>query len=155
MRPYEVMFILDPVAVADDAVDSYIQRFTALLAEHGGQVTGVDKWGKRRFAYEIKGRTEGYYVVMTFQASREAVAELNRVMRITDHLIRHIVVRRDEFVKAGAAQPEAAAEAPAASSDAAEQAQEAPSGEPAAQEGAAESGEAVAAEAAEAAETTT
>ena len=50
MRPYEVMFILDPVAVADDAVDSYIQRFTALLAEHGGQVTGVDKWGKRRFA---------------------------------------------------------------------------------------------------------
>ncbi len=117
MRPYEVMFILDPVAVADDAVDSYIQRFTALLAEHGGQVTGVDKWGKRRFAYEIKGRTEGYYVVMTFQASREAVAELNRVMRITDHLIRHIVVRRDEFVKAGAAQPEAAAEAPAASSE--------------------------------------
>ena len=69
MNPYEVMFIIDSTAEAEEAVDGYIERFGSLIVQNGGQVTGVDKWGKRRFAYEINGRTEGYYVVLTFKAT--------------------------------------------------------------------------------------
>ena len=116
MKPYEVMFILDPTAVADDAVDGYIERVTNLITQQGGTVTGVDKWGKRRFAYEIKGRTEGYYVVMTFQGSREVVAELNRVLRLTDDVIRHLVVRQNESAKAAATSSSSTAQATPASS---------------------------------------
>lgn len=153
MNPYEVMFIIDSTAEAEEAVDGYIERFGSLIVQNGGQVTGVDKWGKRRFAYEINGRTEGYYVVLTFKATREVVAELTRVMRLTDHVVRHLVVRRDEAVKAAAKQP---VEAPQAESAAAEPAPEAAESagqvQAEAESAGAEQGEA---ETTEAAETTT
>lgn len=150
MRPYEVMFIIDSAVVADDAVDSYIERAGSVIVQHGGKVTGVDKWGKRRFAYEIKGRTEGYYVVMTFQGTREGVAELGRVLRLTDNVIRHLIVCLDEDAKATAEQPDNAAEAQAAPEPAASGAEEAPSAPSEAGASEAEPGEAVATEAAEA-----
>ena len=95
MNPYEVMFIVSP-NVEGDAVDQYIERFGRLVTESGGEVVAVDKWGKRRFAYEIQGLNEGYYVVMQFRADRNTVHELSRVMRITDDIVRHMVVRLDE-----------------------------------------------------------
>lgn len=121
MKPYEVMFILDPVTVPDDAVDSHIERVTNLIVQQGGKVTGIDKWGRRRFAYEIKGRTEGYYVVMTFKASAEGVAELSRVLRITDNVVRHLVVRLREEPKPTTEQSVAAPEAESAGQEPATQ----------------------------------
>ena len=120
MNPYEVMYIIDS-GVDEETVDQLVERFRNLVAQTGGQVIGVDKWGKRRFAYEIKGRTEGYYVVMTFKASAESVAELSRVLRITDNVVRHLVVRLREEPKPATEQPAAAPEAESAGAEPAAQ----------------------------------
>lgn len=96
MRPYELMFIISPEVEGEEAVDSYIERFGRMVVDNGGTVTAVDKWGKRRLAYEIKGYTEGYYVVVRFKADNAIVSELNRVLKITDGVVRHLIVRLDE-----------------------------------------------------------
>lgn len=129
MNPYEVMFIVNPNVEGDEAIDAHIERFGRLVVDRGGEVIAVDKWGKRRFAYEIEGLHEGYYVVMQFKAEHSAVDELSRVMRITDEIVRHMVVRLDESQLKVARpasqsdeaeqQPEASAEAPAADAAAA------------------------------------
>jgi len=120
VNPYEVMYIIDS-GVDEETVDQLVERFRNLVAQTGGQVIGVDKWGKRRFAYEIKGRTEGYYVVMTFKASAEGVAELSRVLRITDNVVRHLVVRLREEPKPTTEQSVAAPEAESAGQEPATQ----------------------------------
>ena len=95
MTPYEVMFILRP-DIEGEALDEQVERYRRLIADNGGEVLTVDKWGKRRFAYEIKGLTEGYYVVIQFRAGAAVVAELNRILRIADEIVRHIIVKLDE-----------------------------------------------------------
>src|SRR5690606_27103304 len=116
------MFIVDPNVEGDEAVDQHIERFGRLVVDRGGQVTAVDKWGKRRFAYEIKGLHEGYYVVMQFKADDSAVDELSRVMRSTDDIVRHMVARLDERQPKAAqkASESAQAEQAGAPADAAE-----------------------------------
>lgn len=96
MTLYEVMFIVRPDVEGDDAVDQQIERFGRLIVDAGGQVTAVDKWGRRRFAYAIQNYTEGIYVVMRFKAADTVVSELNRIMRIADEVLRHLIVRWDE-----------------------------------------------------------
>lgn len=131
MRPYELMFIISPEVEGDEAVDGYIERFGRMVVDNGGSVTGVDKWGKKRLAYEIKGFTEGYYVVVRFKADDSIVSELNRVLRITDGVVRHLIVRLDERA-AQSAQPAAKPQGEAEAAEAApEQASEA-AAEPAA-----------------------
>ncbi len=92
MRPYEVVIIFNPGLEGEEAYDAQIERVSALIAEQGGEVTNVDKWGRRRLAYEIDGLTEGYYVVVTFNAPNQAGAELERVLKITDTVVRHLLV---------------------------------------------------------------
>lgn len=106
MTRYEVMFIVRPDIEGEDAVDQQIERYGRLIVDNGGEVTGVDKWGKRRFAYEIQGFTEGHYVVIQFKADSSVVDELNRIMKIADEIVRHIVVRLDEPKSAPAAETE-------------------------------------------------
>ena len=72
-----------------------MERFKTLVAENGGTVEGVDKWERRRLAYEVKGKREGIYVVMNFSGEPAAEAELGRVLGITEGILRHIVVRSD------------------------------------------------------------
>jgi len=93
MRKYEVMLILPPDA-DDAAVQAVTGRITEILAERGGQLGNVDRWGKRRLAFEIAHQTEGYYVVVEFQAEPEAVAEMDRVLSLADEVIRFKVVVR-------------------------------------------------------------
>jgi len=61
----------------------------------GGEVEKVDQWGKRRFAYEIKNYTEGFYVVIDFKAESGATSEVERILKITDEVVRYLLVRRD------------------------------------------------------------
>lgn len=96
MRPYEIVTIYNPGLESDEAYDAQIERFKNLVVEQGGEVVNVDKWGRRRLAYEINGLTEGYYVVMRFNAESAVAAELERVMKITDTVVRHLLVRLDE-----------------------------------------------------------
>lgn len=139
MNPYELMFIVDAQVEGDEAVDAFIERFGRMVVDGGGTVTGVDKWGKRRFAYEIEGKTEGYYVVMTFQAQSEIVDEMVRVMGISDDIVRHMVVRLDEAPPAKVAEADEptteAADGPAEAGEAPEQEAAADSAESASAEG--------------------
>ena len=93
MREYEIMLILPPDA-EDPAVDGVVERISGILSERGGEVSKVDKWGRRRLAYEIARQTEGYYVIVTFTAEPDAVLELDRVLSLADEVIRFKVVLR-------------------------------------------------------------
>ena len=92
MRPYEVMIILDPT-LEDDAIRAEIDRSTALIRDRGGNPGRVDKWGKRRLAYEIARHREGYYVLMEATAEPEVMAELHRTLQLADGVLRHKVIR--------------------------------------------------------------
>jgi small subunit ribosomal protein S6 len=108
MRPYEVMVILEP-SLEESAVQGLVNRVTAPLATSGAAVTRVDKWGRRRFAYEIGHRSEGYYVLLELAAEPVAVEELDRSLRLADEVIRHKIVRVPEGRSGRASPPRAAA----------------------------------------------
>lgn len=96
VRPYEIVTIYNPGLESDEAYDAQIERFKSLVTEQGGEIVNVDKWGRRRLAYEVNGLTEGYYVVMRFNAESAVATELERVLKITDTVVRHLLVRLDE-----------------------------------------------------------
>lgn len=92
MRNYECMIILDPT-LETEGIDNSINRFQEIIAKNGGKVENVSKWGRRRLAYKIGQNTEGFYVVLTLQGENQTVSELDRVLKITDEVIRHVIVR--------------------------------------------------------------
>lgn len=104
MREYEVMLILEPDS-DESVVGSVTDRITGVVAGAGGSVAKVDRWGKRRLAYEIDKRTDGYYLVVQFTADPTTVSELERVLSLTDGVVRAKVVRRDAAVAAAALPP--------------------------------------------------
>lgn len=119
MNKYEVVYIIDP-AVEEDARKELIAKFNALIADNGGTVDKVEEWGKRRLAYAIDYKTEGYYVLVNFQAEAELPKELERNLQISDSVIRYQVIKQLER-KAGVkprpvrVAPAPVAEAPVAS----------------------------------------
>ena len=92
MRLYETMVILHP-GLETEAARAAVDRFGAIVTDRGGSIARVDVWGRRRFAYEMKHLKDGTYVVMEMTASKEAMTELDRVMSISDEVIRHKSVR--------------------------------------------------------------
>lgn len=92
MRPYEVMVIFDP-ELDDVAVRDAVERSKKLLEAQGAEPGYIDFWGKRRLAYEINRKTEGYYVVMQAMAEPAAMAELHRTLSLADEVVRHKVLR--------------------------------------------------------------
>lgn len=94
MVPYETVFILRP-DLDEERTSGFLNRVKNIVEESGGQIVKLDRWGKRRLAYEIKHSREGYYVVAQFDAPPAAAKELDRVFRITDEVLRHIIVRRE------------------------------------------------------------
>ena len=91
---YEVVYIMDP-ALGEDAIAAMIEKFKALV-ETQGTVTEVDDWGKRRLAYPINDLNEGHYFLMTFTAAPELPAELDRVLKITEGIMRSMIICKDE-----------------------------------------------------------
>ena len=91
---YEVVYILDP-AMGEEAIAAMVAKFKT-MAEARGTVAEVDEWGKRRLAYPINDLMEGYYVLMTFNAKPEFPRELDRILRITDGVMRSLIVCKDE-----------------------------------------------------------
>ena len=92
MKAYEVMYIVKPVE--EEAFEAVVAKFDALINNNGGKVEKTDRWGKKRLAYEIQDFVEGQYVLVTFSATPDTVAELDRVMRITDEVLRHMIIRK-------------------------------------------------------------
>ena len=91
---YETVFILS-TKVGDEGIAALIEKFKALIAANG-TVDAVDEWGKRKLAYEINDLTDGDYTLINFHADPTQIAELDRVPRITDAVVRHMIVRRDD-----------------------------------------------------------
>ena len=91
MKKYETIFIQNPI-LDEEAVKADIEKFKGIIENGGGTVDNVDVWGKRKLAYEIKKVSEGYYTLFNFTAGPELPKELDRVFRITDGIIRHIIV---------------------------------------------------------------
>lgn len=94
MNKYEVMFIIDPV-LEDDKKEAVIETVKGIIAA-AGEVADTDIWGLRKLAYPIRKKSEGYYVVMQFSASPELPKELDRRLRISDNVMRHIIINKDE-----------------------------------------------------------
>jgi small subunit ribosomal protein S6 len=97
MRPYEVMVIID-AGLEDDAIRAVIDRAVELVKTKGGNPGRIDRWGKRRFAYELKHRLEGYYVLLEVTAEPAAMADLDRMLFLADEVVRHKVIRLPESV---------------------------------------------------------
>jgi small subunit ribosomal protein S6 len=97
MRQYEAAYILDP-SLEEAEQTQQIERFRGIVEGLGAEVQYVDRWERRRLAYEVKGRREGYYVFMIFKGTPAAEAELTRVLGITDAVIRHMIVRVEESI---------------------------------------------------------
>jgi small subunit ribosomal protein S6 len=93
---YEVTYILRP-SLEETEVDERSNAIAEELKTHGGELVGeLEKLGKRRLAYEIDDVREGYYVVMHFKSGAEAAKELERRLRLNEHVLRHIVIRKDD-----------------------------------------------------------
>jgi small subunit ribosomal protein S6 len=91
LREYEIMLILP--AEADEAtVGTAVGRVEKVAAAHGGTLGKIDRWGRRRFAYELNRQHEGFYVVVRFTAEPAAQAELERALHLADEVVRHKVV---------------------------------------------------------------
>jgi len=97
MRPYEVMVILD-ADLDEETIRSSVSRFTQLIEGKGAELGPIDFWGKRRFAYELKHRWEGYYVVLQAKSEPPAMEELHRVLSLADEVLRHKILRIPEAV---------------------------------------------------------
>ncbi|MBQ7161294.1 MAG: 30S ribosomal protein S6 [Clostridia bacterium] len=106
LQSYETIFVVD-VSKGEETVKAVIEKFTSLISANG-EITQVNDWGKRRLAYPINDRTEGYYTLIYFQAPPAFASELERLYNINENVLRSIVVKEDLKVR------HLAADAPAA-----------------------------------------
>ena len=94
MTNYEVMFIIDPT-LEDEKKEATIEAVKEIIASEG-EVGKVDVWGMRKLAYPIQKKTEGYYVVIEFKAQPSLPKELDRRLKISDNVMRHLIDNKDE-----------------------------------------------------------
>ena len=114
MRPYEVVVIID-AGLDDDVIKAQIDKATELIRSRGGTPNRVDRWGKRRFAYELKHRWDGYYALIDVTAEPAVMAELDRMLHLADEVVRHKIIRVPDVVAGRAPRPGPAPAASAAS----------------------------------------
>jgi|SRR5690554_5946382 small subunit ribosomal protein S6 len=93
VRNYEMMYILNPtVADQEETLVSAIEKVNSLVTGNGGEIVNEDRWGKRRFQYEINKIREGYYVVLKFKLNPESLDELNRVLKLNEDIVRYLLI---------------------------------------------------------------
>ena len=97
MRHYEAMYIVDP-DTDDEGLELVVAKYSTVVTNGGGEVTDSSKWerGRRPLAYTISGKREGIYILMQFVSEAEVPAELDRIFRINEDVLRHIIVRQDD-----------------------------------------------------------
>ena len=93
MNKYEAMYIIKPTVEAE-ARTALIQKFSDLLTANGGQVESVEEPGMKKLAYEINGFGRGVYVLLVFKGSQTVIKELDRVAKLTDEILRHMIIRK-------------------------------------------------------------
>lgn len=95
MKAYELLLIVPPT-VDDETRAGVMKRIEATIAEGKGSIDNIDNWGKRKFAYEINGLSDGDYTLIDFHTDPQSIAELDRVLRINDAVVRHMIVARTD-----------------------------------------------------------
>ena len=95
MRNYEFTFIIHP-DIEDEGITETVEKVSQFITDGGGQVTNVDHWGRRRLAYPIQKQKEGYYVLMQVQLDPKSIGELERNLKLTEEVIRHLLVRVED-----------------------------------------------------------
>ena len=108
---YETVMVFS-MKQGEDGIQALIEKFKALIEKHA-TLQSVDEWGKRKLAYLINKESEGYYVLMNFESGAEFPAELDRIYKITDGVIRSLIIRKPEGAEAPAQEEPKAEEAPA------------------------------------------
>ena len=111
MRDYEVLYIVR-ADFDDEKVQDAVKRVNTLIARSGGTAERTNLWGKRKLAYEVKHQKEGAYVLQDFQLEPERVPELEAGLKITEEVLRHLIVRKPEKAAATAVAPPPAEVAP-------------------------------------------
>lgn len=104
LRDYETVVIYDP-SLDESGYEQQIQAFSQIVEQEGGRISGLDKWGKRQLAYQIKKKDDGYYAVIRYQCEPAAIRELERRLRLNEHVLRQMTVV-DEAAKVSTEQPE-------------------------------------------------
>jgi small subunit ribosomal protein S6 len=94
VRKYEVVFIFK--VLEEEATNTVVAKFENLIKNNGGEIEKIDRWGKKRLAYEIKDVADGYYVLVHFNSEPATVKELDRVAKITEEVLKHMIVKVDE-----------------------------------------------------------
>lgn len=94
INKYETIFVID-AALPDEQIEALTEKFKALISKNG-EIESVDVWGKRKLAYPINYKTEGYYVLVNFSANADFPKELERIYGITEGIIRTIVVKKED-----------------------------------------------------------
>ena len=95
MRKYETIFVLHP-SLDEEAVKANVEKFKGVIENNGGEIENIDAWGKRKLAYEIQKVGEGHYTLINFNSNPDLPKELDRVFRITDSVIRHIIINPEK-----------------------------------------------------------
>ncbi len=98
MPIYETVFVLD-AQLEDSARDKRIQGVLDFLSQHAERMIKTDRWGNRRLAYEIKGKQQGHYVLVQYEASGAMVPELERMFRLDEAVLRYLTMRSEEEIK--------------------------------------------------------
>lgn len=93
-KKYETIFIIDP-DLEEEEIKALVEKFKNLL-ETSAQLESIDEWGKRKLAYEIEKKSEGYYVLANFSAEPEFPHELERIYKITDGIIKYLIIRKED-----------------------------------------------------------
>lgn len=94
VNSYEVVMVFS-VAKGEEAAAALVEKFKTMITENA-TVENVDEWGKRKLAYAINDESEGYYVLVNFSAAVEFPAELDRVLNITDGVLRSMIIKKDQ-----------------------------------------------------------
>ena len=95
MKAYELLFFVAP-STDEETRTAVMKRIETTISDAKGTVDNVDNWGKRKLAYEINGLTDGDYTLVDFHADPADVAELDLILRITDTVVRHMIVKRTD-----------------------------------------------------------
>ena len=97
MRPYEIVIILD-TGLEEEQIKAVLDRTVATIKDGGGSPGTIDRWGKRRFAYELQKRWEGYYILLECTVEPANIGALERQLRLTDGVLRHKVIRVPDHI---------------------------------------------------------
>lgn len=94
MNAYEVLYIIVP-ELDEEATRASIEKFKGIVENNGGEVAAIDEWGKKKLAYAIDYKTEGYYVLMSFNGASELPKELERNLKNDEAILRYMVTRKE------------------------------------------------------------